>query len=179
MQTSIYGSMLNIFDTGVVLTGPAGIGKSECALCLIDRGHQFIADDLINIDCINHKVIARSDPLTKNLLMIREVGLINIQDQYSEDAICHSHPIELIVELTSATSHDDLLPTVQTTNINDLQIPTISLTSTGQNVLLLALKIESLINGFKENFQTTKNFIKQQQALILRNKNAAPKNNDH
>jgi HPr kinase/phosphorylase len=98
-QITIHGVLLGMYGIGVLLTGESGIGKSECALDLITRGHSLIADDAVVIKKIGKRLIGSSPELTHGVLEIRGLGIINVGDLFGVSAIGNKMRIELSIEL--------------------------------------------------------------------------------
>lgn len=97
---TVHGVLLDVLGVGVVLTGRSGIGKSECALDLILRGHRFVADDVIHLE--KHgagTVVGRGGDLTRHYMEIRGLGIINIRDLFGPTAIADAKKVELVIEL--------------------------------------------------------------------------------
>lgn len=105
-STIQHGVFMNVYGTGILFTGPSGIGKSELALALIDRGHQLIADDAPEF--FAHQtgiIIGRSTAPLRNLLALRGVGIVNIKQLLGATAVCEQQILSLIIEL----NHDEPL----------------------------------------------------------------------
>jgi HPr kinase/phosphorylase len=88
-----------VFGLGVLLMGECGIGKSECALELIDRGHRLVADDVVEIKRVSDTLHGNAPELTRYHMEVRGLGLLNIKDLYGVSAIRLSHRLELVVQL--------------------------------------------------------------------------------
>ena len=97
-QAIIHGVLLGMFGIGVLIVGESGIGKSECALDLIARGHHLVADDSVLVKKIGENLEGLSPELTHELLEIRGLGIINIRELFGVTAIGKREPIELIIE---------------------------------------------------------------------------------
>jgi HPr kinase/phosphorylase len=96
----IHGVLLDILGLGVLITGDSGIGKSECALDLVVRGHRLVADDTVEVRRRSETLLIGSCPeLTRNHMEVRGLGLINIQDLFGIAATRTSKRIELAVRL--------------------------------------------------------------------------------
>ena len=77
--TTLHGSLADVYGVGVFFTGASGIGKSECVLDLVERGHRLVADDLVIVSRRGHDVlIGRAHEIAAHHMEIRGVGLINI-----------------------------------------------------------------------------------------------------
>jgi HPr kinase/phosphorylase len=99
-RTSIHGVLMDIYGIGVLITGPSGIGKSECALDLINKGHRFVADDVIEIEKRGHKtLLGMGADLIKPYMEIRGLGIINIKDLFGLSSIIESKRVDLVIEL--------------------------------------------------------------------------------
>jgi HPr kinase/phosphorylase len=83
----------------VLIIGESGIGKSECALDLIDRGHRLVADDVVEIKRLADALVGSSPDLTRYHMEIRGLGVINIRDLFGVAATRASKRVELVVHL--------------------------------------------------------------------------------
>lgn len=96
----IHGVMLEIFGLGVLLDGKSGVGKSECALELIERGHRFIADDVVDLRAEqNRSLIASSSRVIAHHMEIRGIGIINIAHLFGVGAILSEKDVNFVVHL--------------------------------------------------------------------------------
>lgn len=98
--TSIHGVLMDIFGVGVLILGKSGIGKSECALDLILRGHQLVADDMVYIQKRSpSSLIGSGFDVIQHHMEIRGLGIINIRSLFGVEAIRERKKIELVMEL--------------------------------------------------------------------------------
>jgi HPr kinase/phosphorylase len=97
-QVTLHGVLMGMYGMGIFMLGDSGIGKSECALDLIARGHHLISDDTVLIKKIGDKLEGTSPELTYEHLEIRGLGIINIRDLFGVSAIGKSKQIELLIE---------------------------------------------------------------------------------
>jgi len=98
--TTIHGVFLEVVGVGVLLSGRSGIGKSECALDLILKGHRFVADDVIHVG--KHgpaTLVGRGDDLTCQHMEIRGLGIINIRDLFGATATTRMKKMELVIRI--------------------------------------------------------------------------------
>ncbi len=98
--TTVHGVLLDVFGVGVLILGKSGIGKSECALDLIIRGHRLISDDIVKITQMEPTTLyGTSFNLIQNLMEIRGLGIINIRQLFGVEAIRKKKKLDLVVEL--------------------------------------------------------------------------------
>lgn len=98
--TTIGGDLLEVFGVGILICGKSGVGKSECALGLIKRGHRLIADDVVKIQLREGKyLMGTGSEIVKHHMEIRGLGIINVQDLYGATCIKDSQDVELVVTL--------------------------------------------------------------------------------
>lgn len=95
-----HGVMVEIHGIGTLLLGPSGIGKSECALFLVERGHRLVADDQVCLTRMpDGTVSAAPAPLLKHHLEIRGLGILNVRDLYGATAVQDEAQLDLVIEL--------------------------------------------------------------------------------
>ena len=99
-RTYLHGDLLDVFGLGVLLIGESSIGKSECALDLIVRGHRLISDDIVIIKKTTDTILIGTAPdLIRYHMELRGLGVINIRDLFGISAISLNKKIELVVSL--------------------------------------------------------------------------------
>lgn len=95
-----HATMLDVKGIGVMIRGDSGIGKSECALALIERGHSLVADDLTCIKLIDERELsASSRPLNRGYMECRGIGIINIAEMFGVKSVRRDKNIDLVVSL--------------------------------------------------------------------------------
>ena len=95
-----FGSMVDILGIGVLIRGASGIGKSECALGLIERGYSLVADDVTRITSLEgRELMATAPALTRNHMEVRGIGIINIASVFGVGAIRLEKRLDLVVTL--------------------------------------------------------------------------------
>lgn len=95
----VQGVLLRVFGLGVLIIGRSGIGKSECALDLIDRGHCLVADDFVELSLdSNGKIIGRSPELIRYHMEVRGLGILNILELFGPDSVQEHSSVDLVVE---------------------------------------------------------------------------------
>jgi HPr kinase/phosphorylase len=99
-RTYVHGDLLDVFGLGVLLIGESSIGKSECALDLVVRGHRLISDDIVIIKKTTDTILIGTAPdLIRYHMELRGLGVINIRDLFGISAISMSQKIELVISL--------------------------------------------------------------------------------
>lgn len=99
-RTIIHGVMVDVFGEGVLIQGDSGLGKSETALELVQRGHRLVADDVVEIRRVSDKeLIAHSVELLQNMIELRGVGVVNIKELYGVQSVRLSKSVDMIVRL--------------------------------------------------------------------------------
>jgi HPr kinase/phosphorylase len=96
----IHGVLVDINGVGVLILGKAGIGKSECALDLVARGHRLVADDVVQVKARFNSVLIGSSPeKIREYMEIRGIGIINVRHLFGVNAVRDQKRIELVVQI--------------------------------------------------------------------------------
>lgn len=98
-EITVHGVLVDVFGVGVLLTGRSGVGKSECALDLILRGHRLVSDDTVVVKRRDDQLIASGSALTMHHMEVRGLGIINVQDLFGAASVCERKHIALVVEM--------------------------------------------------------------------------------
>lgn len=122
-----HGVLLDVYGNGVLLTGKSGVGKSEAALELIKRGHQLVADDIVDICRIaENRLIGTCPEPIRHFMEIRGIGIIDVRAMYGISAVCTTRSIDLVIELedwNEDKNYDRLGLTEDYIEILGVQIP--------------------------------------------------------
>ena len=94
-----HGVLVDVFGVGVMITGESGVGKSECALELIKRGHLLVADDVVDIARVGHRLRGEAPEIVRELMELRGVGLVNIKSIFGSGAVMRRKTIDMIIRL--------------------------------------------------------------------------------
>ncbi|MEM9553242.1 MAG: HPr(Ser) kinase/phosphatase [Acidobacteriota bacterium] len=98
--TRLHGGLMEIYGLGVLLIGRSGVGKSECALDLITRGHSLVADDIVTVRRYPAgDLVGYAEAPTKHHMELRGLGIVNVRDLFGLAAIRDRKNIDLVVEL--------------------------------------------------------------------------------
>lgn len=104
-RVQMHGVLLDVFSLGTLIVGDAGIGKSECALELIYRGHRLVADDLVIVRRTHNRgLVGSPHDLLQNYLELRGVGIIDIRKHFGMTATQPSVTISLVIQLIKLSS---------------------------------------------------------------------------
>jgi HPr kinase/phosphorylase len=140
--TTLHGSLADVFGVGLLFIGRSGIGKSECVLDLVERGHRLVADDLVQISRRgNDLLIGRGHELARHYMEIRGVGLIDIQALFGVRAVRQQKRIEVVVQLAdwdASREYDRTGLERETTDILDVSLPLVSVPlNPGKNLTVI------------------------------------------
>lgn len=149
----MHGVLVTVFGVGVLILGESGIGKSETALELIERGHRLVADDAIDIYMSGGGTLVGTgaNPIIGYHMEIRGLGIINIVRLYGVSAICAQCELQLIVQLSewnSDNNYDRLGIDESSKNILGMEVPMVNIpVRPGRNIPIIietAAKTERL-----------------------------------
>ena len=99
-KQTVHGVLVEVFGIGVLLEGDSGVGKSESALSLIERGHRLVADDMVEIRRVSGNILMGSGAqVVSHHMEIRGLGIINITHLFGVGAIRDRKQIQLVVRL--------------------------------------------------------------------------------
>jgi HPr kinase/phosphorylase len=127
-RQSIHGVLVEVFGLGILIQGESGVGKSETALELIQRGHRLVADDIVEIRCVDGNILmgAGANKIIGHHMEIRGPGIINITHLFGVRAIRDRKEIQLVVTLEewdSSKDYDRLGVTDYTVEILGVKVP--------------------------------------------------------
>ena len=141
--TNLHGSLSDIFGVGLLFVGRSGIGKSECVLDLVERGHRLVADDLVIATRRGGGVlIGRGHELQRHHMEIRGVGLVDIPAIFGVRAVRQQKRIEVVVQLEE-WQHDAPVDRTgldtEVTTILDVELPKVRVPlNPGKNITVIA-----------------------------------------
>lgn len=140
--TTVHASLADVFGVGLLFLGRSGIGKSECVLDLVERGHRLVADDLVHITRRGNDVlIGRGHELAQHHMEIRGVGLIDIRALFGVRAVRQQKRIEVVVQLEdwdASREYDRTGIDGQTTQFLDVTLPLVTVPlNPGKNLTVI------------------------------------------
>ena len=141
-RTNMHGVLVDVYGIGMLLLGKSGIGKSECALDLVERGHRLVADDVVEIKLIAGKVLMGSESqLLGHHMEIRGLGIINVRDLFGIRSIRKRKHIEVAVyleEWDSSMEPERLGLDEKTCEILGMTIPRVTIpVQPGRNIAVI------------------------------------------
>ncbi|HKO55037.1 MAG TPA: HPr(Ser) kinase/phosphatase, partial [Thermoanaerobaculia bacterium] len=141
-RRTMHSGLLDVYGIGVLLTGDSGIGKSECALDLVYRGHRLIADDMVIVRRHpNDVLLGYSNDLIRHHMELRGIGIIDIKDLFGVASTRDVKPIDLVVRLekwVEGTEYDRLGIAGETFELLGVHKPYVRLpVASGRNLALL------------------------------------------
>lgn len=100
LQLTLHGSLVDVYGIGLLLSGPAGIGKSEIALDLVERGHRLVSDDVVVASRKGDSIVMGSGTdLGKHFMEVRGLGIVDVQAMFGVRAVRYQKRIEVLVRI--------------------------------------------------------------------------------
>ena len=97
---TIHGVLVDVYGVGVLITGESGIGKSEAALELIQRGHRLVTDDVVEIRKVSDATLVGTAPsITKHLIELRGIGIVDVKTLFGVESVRETQSIDLVINL--------------------------------------------------------------------------------
>ncbi|MBQ7846133.1 MAG: HPr kinase/phosphorylase [Clostridia bacterium] len=122
-----HGVLVDVYGVGVLLTGESGVGKSEAALELVKRGHQLVADDVVDICRVSENRLTGECPeMVRHFMEIRGIGIIDIKAMYGIGAVATSKSIDLVMHMehwVQGKEYDRLGLSEETITILGVKVP--------------------------------------------------------
>lgn len=142
-STTLHGSLADVYGVGLLFIGRSGIGKSECVLDLVERGHRLVADDVVQVTRRGDSVlIGRGHELAGHHMEIRGIGLIDIPALFGVRAVRQQKRIEVVVQLEdweTARDQDRTGLAQQKMDILDVEVPRVVVAlNPGKNITVIA-----------------------------------------
>ncbi|NMC45026.1 MAG: HPr(Ser) kinase/phosphatase [candidate division Zixibacteria bacterium] len=155
---SVHGTLVDVYGVGLLYTGKSGVGKSECALDLIERGHRLVADDVIKITRKSSSfIVGQSSELLGQHMEVRGIGIIDIEALFGIRAIRIQKRIEVEVRLQywEETAHYERLGIEDKyTTILGVEIPLVTIpVSPGKNITVISevIAMNHMLKVYGEN----------------------------
>lgn len=152
-RTQIHGTLLDVKGIGTLICGESGVGKSECALALIERGHSLVADDLTYIKRLSDReVTGSSNELSRGYMECRGLGIINIAELFGVRSVRVEKRIDLVIKFFNWTK--DVVEErtglgESTINILGLKIPTIEIPVRPGRDMARLVEVAAMVRALK------------------------------
>ncbi len=170
-QIVLHGSFVDVYGVGVLLMGRSGIGKSEIALDLVERGHRLVSDDVVNVTRKGEGILMGSGTeLVKHFMEIRGLGLIDVRSMFGIRAIRFQKRVEVVVELEEWRPDEDYTRTGlddKPVSILDVELPHVRLPIfPGKNVTVITevIALNYLLKHY--GYDAAKEFAKRLEGQI-------------
>lgn len=98
-RSVVHGVLLDVYGLGVLLIGDSGVGKSECAIDLVMRGHRLVSDDIVEIKRLGDTLVGTGPELTRYHMELRGVGIINVKDLFGVASVRLRKFVEFVLKL--------------------------------------------------------------------------------
>ena len=98
-ETTMHGVLMDVFGSGILLTGNSGVGKSETAMELIKRGHRLVADDSVLIKRVENELVGTAPERIRYFMELRGIGIINVKNMYGSGSVLGEKEIGLVFEM--------------------------------------------------------------------------------
>ena len=140
-RETCHGVLVDVFGVGVLITGESGVGKSECALELIKRGHLLVADDVVDIARVGHRLRGEAPEIVRELMELRGIGLVNIKSIFGIGSVLRRKTIDMVIRLelwSPDKDYDRLGNKNETQNILGIELPlTVMPVRSGRNLAII------------------------------------------
>ncbi|MDR0908799.1 MAG: HPr(Ser) kinase/phosphatase [Spirochaetaceae bacterium] len=140
---AVHGVLVEVYGQGILIQGDSGVGKSETALELIERGHRLVADDVVEIRCVSGNLLIGSgaNKIIGHHMEIRGLGIINVTHLFGVGAIRDRKQIQMVVQLEEwdeTKSYDRIGTEDQMIDILGVSIPRLDIpVKSGRNIPII------------------------------------------
>jgi HPr kinase/phosphorylase len=178
-QIIMHGSLVDVYGIGVLFTGRSGIGKSEIALDLVERGHRLVADDVVNISRKAEGIlIGTAGEMLQHHMEIRGLGIVDVRSVFGIRSIRLQKRIEVEVQLeewNDSVDYERIGLDESTTQILDVEIPMVKLPIfPGKNITVIAevIALHQLLKIYGQHpaREFNERLIRKMQEKIVREK---------
>jgi HPr kinase/phosphorylase len=174
-RTSIHATLMDVYGVGLLYTGKSGIGKSECALDLVERGHRLVADDVVNvIKKAPDVIVGEADERLGHHMEIRGLGIINIEKLFGIRSIRMQKRIEVEVRLElwdDKAEYDRVGIEESYTTVLGVEIPVVTIPlSPGKNITVISevISMNHMLKVYGEN--SAEKFVQRLSEELTRRK---------
>ncbi len=172
-RTAIHGSLVDVYGIGLLFVGASGIGKSEIAVDLVERGHRLVADDVVLVSRkLQGIIVGSSGETLRDHIEIRGLGILNIRNMFGVRAVRMQKRIEVVVKLIKwdeTAAYDRIGLDEDWISILDLEVPQVTVPIyPGKNITVIAETIALNYQLKIQGYHTAQEFNRR---LVERMKN--------
>jgi HPr kinase/phosphorylase len=172
-RTAIHGSLVDVYGIGLLFVGKSGIGKSEIAIDLVERGHRLVADDVVLVSRkVQGFVVGSSGETVRDHIEIRSLGILNVRNMFGVRAVRMQKRVEVVVKLVEwdgSAVYDRIGLDEDWVSILDIEIPQVTVPIyPGKNITVIAEAIALNYQLKIQGYDTAQEFNRR---LIERMKN--------
>ncbi len=141
-----HGVLVDVFGVGVLITGESGVGKSECALELIKRGHQLVSDDVVDLSRVGDTLYGEAPETVRDFMELRGIGIVDIKSIFGIGAVLRRRSVDIVINLEIWRPDKDyarLETGERTTDILGVTLPLIELPVRSGRNLAIVVEIAS------------------------------------
>lgn len=175
-RQSVHGSFVDVYGIGMLFIGKSGVGKSEVALDLIERGHRLVADDVVILTKKGEGILIGSGTdIVKHFMEVRGIGIIDVRSMFGVRAIRYQKRLEIVIELEVWDSSKEYTRTgldTETLKFIDVDIPYLKIPIVpGKNLTVIAeiIALNYLLKHY--NYDAAKIFSNRLKSRLKSNKN--------
>ena len=158
LRTSQHGTLVDVYGVGLLYTGTSGIGKSECALDLVERGHRLVADDVVSITKKGPDVIVgHASDILGHHMEVRGIGILDVEKLFGIRGVRLQKRIEVVVKLVrweEGTDYERLGIDEKLTQILGVEVPVVTIpVSPGKNITVISevIAMNHMLKIYGEN----------------------------
>lgn len=162
-RTSLHGSLVDVYGIGLLFVGRSGIGKSEIALDLVERGHRLVADDVVMISRkMQGMLVGNSGDVLRDHMEIRGLGILNVRNMFGVRAFRMQKRIEVVVKLVewgADVTFDRVGLEDDWVSILDVEVPQVTVPIyPGKNITVIAEAIALNYQLKTQGYHTAQEF---------------------
>lgn len=175
-RDSQHGVLVEIYGMGVMITGESGIGKSETALELIERGHRLVADDRVELYMMDEsRIIGEAPEILRHLIEIRGVGVIDIMNMFGVGSVRDRTVVDIVINLKhwdNEGNFDRLGNKVENRRFFNVDVPLLNIpVRVGRNLATIIEVAAMNVRAKELGYDATAQFESNLSRLIEKNKN--------
>ena len=172
-RTAIHGSLVDVYGIGLLFVGASGIGKSEIAVDLVERGHRLVADDIVLVSRkVQGMIVGSSGETLRDHIEIRGLGILNVRNMFGVRAVRMQKRVEVVVKLIKwdeTAAYDRIGLDEDWVSILDLEVPQVTVPIyPGKNITVIAETIALNYQLKIQGYHTAQEFNRR---LVERMKN--------